>query len=86
MGSKMGTKSGSKGDQKVDLCRITRSLLCSYSFHFCYIFVPYLGSILGLKLASIVVLNLSILELGIWTCFSGGLGFWFVSMESSFFL
>ena len=75
MGSKMGIKSGSKGVEKVDLCRITRSLLCFSSLQSCYIFVPYLGSILGLKLASIVVLNLSILELGIWTCFSGGLGF-----------
>ena len=69
----MGSKSGSPGIAKVDLCSIARRLSFFGSLHFCYFFVPYLGSILGLNIASIVILDLSILELGIWLCFLGGL-------------
>ena len=69
----MGSKSGSPGIAKVDLCSIARLLSFFGSLHFCYFFVPILGSILGFNIASIVVLNLPILELGIWLCFLGGL-------------
>ena len=72
-GSKMGSKSGSPGIAKVDLCSIARRLSFFGSLHFCYFFVPILGSILGFNIASIVVLNLPILELWIWLCFLGGL-------------